>query len=392
MSDPATALLAQAMALQPQLTQWRRDIHMHPELGFQEERTAALAASELAALGCEVSSGVGGTGVVGKLGQGRPAVGLRADMDALPIQEANQVSYASQTPGVMHACGHDAHVAMLLGAASLLSRMTDRPSGEIRFLFQPSEERMDSAGKTGSLRMIEDGALDGLDFVAALHVKPALPTNTVEITPGYALASGDFFEATVIGRGCHDSTPHLGVDPIYLLAQVLNAVYAIRARRIDPLQVGTISIGAVHGGERGNIVPEEIRLKGTIRAFSDQTRGQLHAELERALSITRALGGDYALSVRPGVPATFNDPGVAQAFAETAASMLGPQAVRPPSPELGVEDFAQMARRVPGAIVMLGAQPHPEPYPHHNAHFDLDEACLPIGAALLAGVACRLLS
>jgi len=389
--NPGGDWLESARKLEPQLVAWRRAIHMHPELGFEETQTAALAASVLESLGIAVRTGVGTTGVIGVLGSGRPAIGLRADMDALPIQEAAPVPFASQTPGVMHACGHDAHVAMLLGAATLLSKAGPLP-GEIRFLFQPSEERANPAGKTGAALLIEDGALDGLARLLALHVKVSLPAGQIEITPGYALASGDYFEASILGKGCHDSAPQEGVDPIYILAQVINAIYGIRARRIDPLQPGTISIGSVHGGQKGNVVPGEVKINGTIRALSDDVRRQMTEELARALNVARALGGDYQLAVRAGLPSTYNDPLLAQIVRQAVVDLLGEDAVAPPAPALGVEDFGLLTRRVPGVIAMLGARPGATVYPHHSPNFEIDESCLPLGAAVLASAALRLLS
>jgi amidohydrolase len=246
-------MLERARALQDQIIAWRREVHMHPELGFQEYRTSQFVADTLRDLDIRVETGVGKTGVVGYLGKGRPAIGIRADMDALPLQETNDVSYASQTPGVMHACGHDAHVGILLGVAKLLSETKDRPAGEIRFLFQPCEEAWDDEGKSGAVRMVEDGALEGLDAVIALHVASENPAGKVEMGDGYQMAAVDSFHATIMGTGCHGAYPHTGVDPIFILAQVINAVHGIRARRINPVRPAVISFGSVHTGEASNM-------------------------------------------------------------------------------------------------------------------------------------------
>ncbi|MBL8157534.1 MAG: amidohydrolase, partial [Anaerolineae bacterium] len=244
----ASTMLDRARGLQDQLIEWRRDIHMHPELSFQEFRTARLVADTLRDMGIEVETGVGKTGVVARIGEGHPIIGIRADMDALPLQELNDVAYKSQTPNVMHACGHDAHTSMLLGVAKLLNEMPDRPAGEVRFLFQPSEEDEDDEGKSGAVRMIEDGALEQLDAVIALHINSNIPTGQIRIATGYNSAAVDSFEATIIGEGCHGAYPHQGVDPIFILAQVINAVHGIRARRINPVHPAVISIGSVHAG------------------------------------------------------------------------------------------------------------------------------------------------
>lgn len=384
-------MLERARVLQEQIVAWRREVHKHPELGFQEHRTAQLVADALRDIGIRVETGIGKTGVVGHLGEGRPSVGIRADMDALPLQEANDVPYASRTPGVMHACGHDAHVGILLGVAKLLSEMKDRPSGEIRFLFQPCEEGQDDEGKSGAVRMIEDGALEGLDAVIALHVASKIPAGKVEIDGGYALAAVDSFDATLVGAGCHGAYPHMGVDPIFILAQVINAVHGIRARRINPVRPAVISFGSIHAGDANNVIPNEVKINGTIRSYDDETRRQLWEELEKALGVARVLGGDYQLAIEEGFPSTYNDPEIAGIIRQVAEEMLGQDGLYPPEPGMGAEDFSYMARKAPAAMFMLGAQIGQENRPHHSPIFDLDESAFPIGAAVLAEVACRLL-
>jgi amidohydrolase len=384
-------MLQRARALQDQIVAWRREIHQHTELGFQEHRTARLVAEVLRTMGLCVETGIGKTGVVGCLGGGRPAVGIRADMDALPLQEVNDVSYASQTAGLMHACGHDALVGILLGVAKLLSEMADRPKGEIRFLFQPSEEAFDDEGKSGAVRMIEDGALDDLDAVIALHVASKIPAGKVEMGDGYMMAAVDSFDATIVGTGGHGASPHLGVDPIFILAQVINAIHGIRARRINPVRPAVISIGAVHAGQATNVIPHEVKLNGTIRSYDDETRQQLWEELDKALGLARALGGDYELTIVEGIPATYNDPDVAAIVRQVAEEMLGSDGLHSPEPVMGAEDFSYMVRKVPGAMFMLGARIGDENRPHHSPIFDLDESTFPIGAAVLAETACRLL-
>ncbi len=387
----AVPMLERARELQDQLVEWRRDIHMHPELSFQELRTARLVADNLREMGIEAEIGVGKTGVVARIGEGHPAIGIRADMDALPIQEANDVPYKSLTPGVMHACGHDAHTAILLGVARLLNNMEDRPTGEIRLLFQPSEEDEDTDHKSGAVRMIEDGALEDLDAVIALHVNSNMPAGQIRITTGPNSASVDSFNATIIGEGCHGAYPHQGIDPIFILAQVINAIHGIRARRINPIRPAVISIGAVHTGAANNVIPDEVHMNGTIRAYDDETREKLWAELEQAFAVTRAFGGDYKLEIIKSYPSQHNDAEVAQLIREIGVSMLGEEGLYPDEPGMGAEDFAYMTRKAPGAMFGLGAKFDTVNRPHHSPIFDLDESAFSIGAAILAETTLQLL-
>ena len=381
-------MLGRARDLYPQLVEWRRQIHMHPELGFQEEETAALVAETLTRLGLRVQTNVGITGVVGILGEGRPTVALRADMDALPIQEANDVPYASQTPGVMHACGHDFHVAMLLGVATLLSE-TPPPRGQVCFLFQPLEEGIDAEGKSGAMRMVDDGALGGVDAIFGLHVYADLPSGTIGIIPGPAMAASDSFRLTVRGRGGHGAYPHKSVDPIVLAAQVINAIQTVVARRIPPIEAGVITVGSIHAGTRGNIIPEEAVMTGTIRSFKPHIREQLFAELERAAQVARTLGGDFELEIKPCYPVTANDPQMAALVREIATTVVGADKVFQPQPEMGAEDFGVYLKHVPGCYFRLGAAIPGEDMPrlHHNPRFDAHEEAMPLGVTMLATVA-----
>ncbi len=384
-------MLERARAMQDQIIAWRRAVHKHPELGFQEYRTAQLVADALRDMGLRVETGVGKTGVVGHLGEGRPAVGIRADMDALPLQETNDVPYASQTPGVMHACGHDTHVAILLGVARLLSEMDARPAGEVRFLFQPCEEGQDEEGKSGAMRMIQEGALAGLDAVIALHIAGETPAGKVRVGSGHVSAAVDSFFATIVGAGCHGAFPHTGVDPIFILAQVVNAVYGIRARRINPVRAAVISFGSVHAGDASNVIPNQVEVNGTIRSFDKETRQRLWDELEKAFAVARALGGDYQLSFEEGFPSVYNDPQVAEVIRQVAENLLGPEGLHPPEAGMGAEDFSYMAQEAPGAMFSLGGQIDGEKRPHHSPIFDVDESAFAVGAAVLAETACRLL-
>jgi amidohydrolase len=385
-------MLSKAKQLSPRLVELRRAVHRHPEPGFEVHRTAALVARTLAEYGVQVQTGVGKTGVVGRLGPGNGrVVAIRADMDALPIQEINQVDYASQEPGFMHACGHDAHTAMLLGAAMLLSN--EKLAGEVRFLFQPSEETFDKQGVSGATAMLADHALDGTDAVIALHVTGTLDTGKIEISPGVGSAAVDTFKATIKGKGGHGAHPNQTVDPFWITSQVLNALYAVPSRRIDPLQPAVLSIGVVRGGSAANIIPDSVYLEGTLRSIDAAVRLQLLDEVINALGIARAMGGSYEVELETGYPSMVNDEGVVEQIRLAAAGLLGADSVLPDRLSMGAEDFSYMAAASPGAMFNLGVRQPGQPSRYlHNPEFDIDENALPIGAAILAESALRLLA
>jgi amidohydrolase len=382
-------MLERAREGQDRLVRWRREIHMHPELGFQETRTAALVADVLQTLGYRVQTGVGRTGVVADRGEGQPTVAIRADMDALPLQEANYVPYTSQVPGVMHACGHDAHTAIALGAAMLLAQETF--PGTIRFLFQPAEEVADEEGISGAPRMVEDGAMQGVDAVLALHVDADLDTGDIALAAGPASAGADELYATIIGKGGHGAHPHEAVDPVYLAAHVVLALHGIASRRLNPFDPAVITIGSIHGGHAGNVIPERVEMEATIRYLEPEMQKKLHAEIERALAVARTLGGDYKCRVEIGGPPMINDAGVVDLLCEVATDLLGAQHLKPPEKSMGAEDFGSFSTLAPGAMFSLGCRIEGEERICHNTHFDIDERCLPIGAAILAEAALRFL-
>ncbi len=388
------SFLDKATELEDQIIAWRRDIHMHPELGFEEKRTSRLVADALHDMGIEAEVGVGITGVVGHIGggEGGPIVGIRADMDALPIHEANNVPYKSQTPGLMHACGHDAHTAMLLGVAKILSEMPNRPTGEIRLLFQPSEEKWDDEGKSGAMRMIDDNALDELDAVIALHVSSESESGVVHLGSGYVMAAVDDFTAAINGEGCHGARPDSGNDPIWIQAQVINAIQAIRSRRTSPTAPSVITVGSIHAGNAPNVIPNQVLMRGTIRSYSEDIRQQLHDELHRAFEITRTFGGDFELNIRRGYPATYNDPDVVELMREVAHGAVGDKKIVDKEPTMGAEDFSYMTQKAHGAMLFLGAKYDDMHRPHHSPIFDIDEASFKYGTAILAETAVRLLN
>jgi amidohydrolase len=382
-------MLERARGIERQLVAWRRDFHAHPELGFQEARTAARVAEVLGVLGYRVRTGVGRTGVTAERGDGHPIVAIRADMDALPIQEANDAPYASQVPGVMHACGHDAHTAMALGVATLLAE--EEFPGTVRFLFQPSEEAGDEEGISGATRMVEAGAMEGVGAVLAQHVRASLPVGDVAVEAGPVSAGVDTFRAAIIGQGGHGAYPHLLVDPIYIAGHVILALNGIVSRRLSPTEPAVVSIGSIHGGQACNVIPERVEISGTIRFMDQKVREQIYAEIERALEVARTLGGDYELQIEPGGLPMVNNVRVADLFRQVAIDLLGSEHVPQQELTMGAEDFEVLSRLAPGAMFVLGCRIEGNERRSHNPWFDIDEGCLSIGTAILAEAALRLL-
>jgi amidohydrolase len=386
-------MLDKAKALHNELIRLRRDIHANPELGFQEFRTAALVADTLTELGIDVKTGVGRTGVVGQMGTGSgPTIAIRADMDALPILQKSDAAYKSQNDGVMHACGHDSHTAMLLGAAHLLKQsLADGGwQGNVRFLFQPSEEAFDENGISGATAMIADGALEGVDAVIALHVASDQPSSQLRFQDGYSLANVDSFKAWLRGDGGHGAYPHTGSDPLHMLSVILPAIYAIPSRRINPLRGCVVSLGQISGGAAPNVIPNEVYIQGTIRSYHDDVREQLHVEVERAFKLAEQMGGSYEFQLTKGYPALYNDAQVNDWMRDVAREMMGETAVLNTEFGMGAEDFAYMAREAKGAMFMLGAAIDDGLARHHHTDiFDIDESVLPLGAAILAETAHR---
>jgi len=378
-------VLKRAEALSSRLVAIRRALHRHPEIGFEEFETAELVRATLEQIGITCRSGVGRTGVVAEIGQGRPVIALRADMDALPISERTGLPFASEVPGMMHACGHDAHTAALLGAAMLLKEMT-LPAGTVRLLFQPAEETGDEEGKSGADRMVEAGAMRGVDAVLGLHNVVDQPVGTVLVSAGPILAATDMFEMIIHGQASHGAYPHRGIDAIVLAAQVVNAIQSIVARRIDPMETGVVTVGTISGGRKANIIADRVELTGTLRSFDPAVRRQILEGLEDAARLTKWQGGDYELRIVKGHPATINNAGMARLVRKTAEGFGLRVGDEKPSPVS--EDFSLLSQLAPGAYFLVGAAlDDGVPRQAHTATFDLNERVLPIAAAMLAEVA-----
>ncbi|HVO35423.1 MAG TPA: amidohydrolase [Gemmatimonadales bacterium] len=377
-----------------ELVATRRDLHAHPELGFQEHRTAGLVAERLAALGYQVTTGVGKTGVVGVLrGTGATGSGpvrtvlLRADMDALPIQEANQVVYRSTVPGAMHACGHDAHVAVGLAVARRLAASRGNWRGAVKFAFQPAEE-----GGNGALAMIEDGVLENphVDAAFGLHVMNNLPLGTIAATAGPIMGSVDKFTITIRGKGGHAAMPHEAVDPILAAAHIVAALQSMVSRAADPFDQLVVSVTQIKAGDAFNVIPETAELGGTVRSMGGRPYDEAPGRLTVITNgVASALGCSAAVEYVRQTPATINDEAMTQLVARIAAQLVGEGAVLTAARTLGGEDFSFFLRRVPGCFAWVGSQNPAKGFdaPHHSPRFDIDEAAMPTGVELLDRIA-----
>jgi amidohydrolase len=390
-------LKAEAQALFAQLVVWRRDFHRYPELGFAEVRTAGIVADHLRALGLEVTTGVGKTGVVAliepdELPPTAPTVLLRFDMDALPIHEQTGLPFASANPGVMHACGHDGHTAIGMGVARLLTGQRQSLPGRVMLVFQPAEETT-----SGAAAMIADGIFRNIQPEAAfgLHLWSRLPLYQTIVQAGPLWASAGRFEIKVQGRGGHGAIPHETVDATLVASTIVVALQSIVARNIDPAQTAVVSVGQVRSGEAWNIIAEQATLVGTIRSF-DATVHDLLVRRITAIAEGIATAHEATATVTfPGyVPATINAPARAALMERVAAHIVGPDQVAQITPMMVGEDMAEFLNRVPGCYILLGASDPAGPLhsPHHNPTFDFDERTLPVGVALLAGAAIEYLN
>lgn len=369
--------------LHREMTLWRRHLHAHPEVAFEEHATAAFVAERLAGFGIAVVGGLARTGLVGTLENGGgPAIGLRADLDALPIGEENSFAHRSRNPGRMHACGHDGHVAMLLGAARYLAA-TRRFRGTVRFIFQPAEEN-----EGGARAMIEDGLFERfpVQAVHGMHNWPGLAAGCFAIRGGAMMAAFDVFEVTVTGKGTHAAMPHLGVDPIVAAAATVGALQTVASRAVDPLDAAVVSVTRIHAGDTWNVVPDRAVLAGTTRALKPEVRDRLEAEVRRiAAGIAAAHGAEVAIRYERRYPPLINDQTESERAALAASTVVGADRVeRNPSPSMGAEDFAFMLEHRPGSYIWLGNGAGEGGCTLHNPHYDFNDSVLPIGASYWA--------
>ncbi|MBI4784426.1 MAG: amidohydrolase [Oscillatoriophycideae cyanobacterium NC_groundwater_1537_Pr4_S-0.65um_50_18] len=373
--------------LQPQLVEWRRLLHQRPELGFRETLTAKLITRLLTEWGIEHQTGVAQTGTVailrGMQKGADPVLGIRADMDALPIQEENLVSYRSQHDGIMHACGHDGHVAIALGTAYYLSQHPDRFAGTVKIIFQPAEE-----GPGGAKPMIESGALKDpdVDAIIGLHLWNNLPLGTVGVREGAMMAAVELFDCTIRGKGGHGAMPHQTVDPIVVSAQIVNALQAIVARNVDPLKSAVVTVGSLHAGHAHNVIPAMAQMQGTVRYFDPAFEGFFQQRLEQVIAgICQSYGATYELSYRSLYPPVINDRTMANLVRSIAEAVVEtPMGVVPECQTMGGEDMSFFLKEVPGCYFFLGSANDSKDlaYPHHHPRFDFDETALGLGVEI----------
>ncbi len=383
---------SEADELLPELVAWRRDFHRHPELGFQEVRTAGVVAAHLQDLGLEISSGIGKTGVIAlvepdDLKADSETVLLRFDMDALPIHEETGLPFASESPGVMHACGHDGHTAIGMGVAKLLARHRNELSGRVKLVFQPAEE-----GLGGALAMIEDGALYDPSPATAygLHLWSRLPYNQVVVQPGPLWAAADMFTLTVRGKGGHGATPHDTIDATLVACQLVVALQSIVARNTNPSDTAVVTVGAFHSGNAGNVISEQAALEGTVRSFEPEVRDLLHRRIDEICAgVCQAMGATYEFTMQNCVPPTSNSEAGAALMEGVANDVVGAENVTQIPPMMVGEDMAEFLNRAPGCFVLVGAANPQEGFysPHHSPTFDFEESVMPTGVALLAEAA-----
>ncbi|WP_134702429.1 M20 family metallopeptidase [Ammoniphilus sp. YIM 78166] len=372
----------------PDLVEIRRDFHMYPELSYQEENTPRKVANFLSALGLEVRTGVGGRGVVGTLRGGKPGptIALRADFDALPIQDEKQVDYKSRIPGVMHACGHDVHTTTLLGVAKVLAEVREHLAGTVVFIHQFAEE----VAPGGAIPMIEDGCLNGVDVIYGAHVWSGIPIGQVGVTYGYMMAATDDFEIEITGKGGHGATPHLTVDSLVTGSQLVLNLQQIVSRRVNPLKPAVLTVGSFVSGNAYNVIPNTAKLMGTVRTFDEDVRDLMEEELKAVTQATcQAVGATSTIHYHRGYPAVWNHEEPTRVVESQAKELLGDDQVFRMEPIMGGEDFAYYLQKVPGSFFFVGGA-NPEigaEYPHHHPKFDVDEkAMLVAGQVFLSTV------
>jgi len=367
-----------------ELTQWRRDIHAHPELGFEETRTSGLVAERLASFGIEVHRGVGRTGVVGVLraGKGAKSIGLRADMDALPIQEANGFAHRSRHDGKMHACGHDGHTTMLLGAARYLAE-TKAFDGTVNFIFQPAEE-----GIGGAKAMIDDGLFERFpcEAVFGIHNRPSLPVGSFAVRAGPMMAGGGFFDIRITGKGAHAARPETGIDPVIVAAHIATALQTVVSRNVPPVETAVVSVTKIQGGDAYNVIPQSAMLAGTVRAFSRTVMDQIGTAVRRvAKGVAEGLGARAEVDLGWQFAPTVNDAKEAEFAARICTELVGKERVeRDPPLIMASEDFSFMLEKVPGCYLNIGNGEGESGCEVHNPGYDFNDRALPLGVSFFA--------
>lgn len=382
-----------AESLRAKLVAQRRDFHMHPELSNREERTAKVVADYLRGLGLEVRTDVARHGVVAVLRGGKPGpvVAVRADMDALPIQETIDVPYKSQNAGVKHACGHDVHMTVELGVAEVLSKMRDQVPGTVKFIFQPAEEGPPAGEEGGAKLMVKEGALENPrpDAIFGLHVMPSLQVGTVGYNSGPAMASADKFLITIHGKKVHGAYPHDGVDAVVVAAECVTALQTIRSRRTNTMEPLVLSIGSIHGGNRFNIIADTVTLEGTVRTLNEQVRSEVQSMMRETLAgVTSAYGASYEMTYEEGAAVTYNDPKLVEETLPTIRDVVGADNLVSPPPQMGAEDFSYYQRVVPGFFYFLGVGNESKGVTAmiHTPEFDVDEDAIVVGVKVMSNV------
>jgi len=376
---------AEAEALREQLVTWRRDFHMHPEMGFQEHRSAEIIADWLREQGYQVETGVANTGVVGLLTgqQDGPVVMARFDMDALPINEANETDYVSQNPGVMHACGHDGHMAIGLGVATLMAKRRHEVSGTLKLVFQPGEE-----GMNGAEVMVKEGVLENPcpDVALITHLWNEKPVGRVDVTPGAVMAAAEKWFCTVRGKGGHGAMPHQTVDPVVAASHIVTVLQTIVSRNVSPLETAVVTVGTIEGGDAFNVIPGAVEMSGTIRTYNPEVRETVLRRVHEIFEHTAAAhNAEAELDIMPLSPAVINDADVTGVVHVAAGAVIGPENVSSGERTMGSEDAAFFTREVPGCYFFTGSANAERGLdaPHHNPRFDFDEDALPIGVAVM---------
>ena len=369
-------------ALENTIISTRRDIHQHPELAFEEHRTAELVANRLTSLGIDVETGIGKTGVVGTL-KGNPngkTIALRADMDALPMQETSDIPYKSIHDGIMHACGHDGHTAMLLGAAEAASKLVGNLNGTIKFFFQPAEE-----GQGGARYMIDDGVLEGVDEAYGIHLWNYQKYGTVGVKPGPIMAAADIFKIIIHGKGGHGAAPQGTQDAVLIAAHIIQTLQTIVSRNTNPIESTVVTVGQINGGYNFNIIADTVTLKGTTRAYTEKNRQLIKDRMAEVIAGTeKTFGAKIELDYEDGYPPTINDPVAAENLLNAANKIVGDGAGHPYL-SMGGEDFSYFLQKVPGCYFLIGSAPkdrEPLSVPHHCSHFDIDERALLVGSSV----------